>query len=118
MKLMTTLAASALAFWASTAAAEPPRLRESKPVAEAIIRGRNAQYVVRFDSPVDHATSRMAIVQGERQVQQLHLLLDSATDTLFAEAEAPAPGRYVLRWEAHSATGDVSRGDIPFSVAP
>jgi hypothetical protein len=90
----------------------------STPSAEAIIHGRNAEYVVRFDGPVDHAQSRLEILHDGHVVQRLNPLLDSAADVLFASAPAPAPGRYVLHWIVKSVPdeGD-SDGMIPFSVA-
>ena len=94
-------------------------VRESTPAAQAIIAGRHAEYVIRFDGLVDHRASRMAIVQSGRVVQTLVPLGDSAPDVLFASGEAPRPGKYVLRWRAISADdGVASGGEIPFSVAP
>jgi methionine-rich copper-binding protein CopC len=94
-------------------------VRESTPAAEAIITGRHAEYVIRFDGLVDHRASRMQIMQSGRVVQTLVPLGDSAPDVLFASGEAPRPGKYVLRWRAISAgDGVASNGDIRFSVAP
>lgn len=107
-----------LALWPGFAAARQLCVRESRPAAEAIIRGRHAEYVIYFDGPVDHAASRLQITQAGRLVQVLNPLLDSAIDVLFASGEAPPAGRYRLHWEARSIEGDVSLGDIPFSVAP
>jgi methionine-rich copper-binding protein CopC len=91
---------------------------ESRPAAETIIQGRHAEYVIRFNGPVDHAASRMQITQSGRVVQTLTPLLDSAVDVLFASGQAPPPGSYLLHWEARSMDGDVTKGDIPFRVAP
>ena len=105
--------------WAEIAAAGSLHVRESAPAAQAIIHGRHAEYVIRFDGLVDHAASRIEIVQAGRVIQSLPPLLDSAADVLFASGEVPAPGRYVLHWQARSAVdGIVSDGDIPFTVAP
>jgi hypothetical protein len=94
-------------------------VRDSKPAAETIIVGRHAEYVIRFDGLVDHAASRMQIVQSGRVVQSLTPLGDSAPDVLFASGETPSPGHYLLHWQARSADdGVVNSGDIPFSVAP
>ena len=107
-----------LALSPGVAAARQLHVRESRPVAEAIVHGRHSEYVVYFDGPVDHAASRLQITQAGRVVQVLNPLLDSAIDVLFASGEAPPVGQYVLHWEARSMDGDSSAGDIPFSVAP
>ena len=103
---------------ATPARADPPQMRESLPAAGSTIRGRHAEYVIRFDRPVDHAASRLEITQSGHVVQSLRFLLDSAPDVLFASGEAPAPGHYRLHWQAtSSADRTVAAGDIPFSVA-
>ena len=93
-------------------------VRQSQPTAQAIIHGRHAEYVIYFDGPVDHAASRLQITRSGKLVQTLVPRLDSAVDVLFADGETPPPGRYMLHWEARSADGDTSAGDIPFGVAP
>jgi methionine-rich copper-binding protein CopC len=98
--------------------ARPMHVLNSTPDAQAVMHGRNMQYIVRFDGPVDHAQSRLEIVHNGHVVQALHSLLDSAADVLFASASAPEPGDYVLHWSARSIDGDGFDGMIPFSVAP
>jgi methionine-rich copper-binding protein CopC len=105
-------------FGIGVADAGPLHVLESSPAAETMINGRHAEYVIRFDKPVDHYASRMEIVQSGRVVQTLTPRYDSAPDVLFASGETPAPGDYTLRWQARSPEdGVTSEGDIPFSVA-
>jgi methionine-rich copper-binding protein CopC len=117
-RMKFALLAAFVALWPGLSAARSVHVRESRPVAETVIRGRHAEYVIRFDGPVDHAASRMQITQSGRVIQSLTPLMDSAVDVLFASGETPPPGRYALHWEAKSADGDFSNGDIPFDVAP
>ena len=93
-------------------------LLEASPTAHAIIYGDHAEFVVRFDGPVDHVASRLEIVQSGRMIRALVPLVDSAVDVLFASGETPPAGNYLLRWRAVSPDGEVSVGDIAFSVAP
>ena len=100
------------------APARPMHVLSSTPEAEAIMQGRNAQYVVRFDGPVDHAQSRLEILRDGHVVQRLDPLLDSAADVLFASAPAPEPGRYMLHWIVKSVRDEeASEGMIAFSVS-
>jgi methionine-rich copper-binding protein CopC len=89
---------------------------ESKPQAETTIDGDHAEYVVRFDGPVNHYASRLEIVQDGRVVRTLRPLQNAAVDVLFAAAPVPAPGSYHLRWTAISGDGQQSSGEIPFTV--
>jgi methionine-rich copper-binding protein CopC len=102
--------------WSGVTAARTLHMMQSSPTAETIIQGNHAQYVVRFDGPVNHYASRLEITQGGNVVQTLNPLQDSAVDVLFASGAVPKPGSYMLHWEAVSAEGDTSKGDIPFQV--
>jgi methionine-rich copper-binding protein CopC len=100
------------------AAARPMHVLNSTPDAQAVMHGRNMQYIVRFDGPIDHRNSRLEILHDGAVIEVLHPLLDSAVDVLFASAPAPEPGSYVLHWVVKSMQdGDDSAGMIPFSVA-
>jgi methionine-rich copper-binding protein CopC len=99
------------------AVAQPPRPLESSPTAGAVLEGRAAQYFVRFDGPVDHYGARLSITQGDRVVEVLHALLDSAPEVLFAEAPELPAGNYLLRWLAPGVpSGEVAEGSVPFTV--
>jgi hypothetical protein len=100
------------------APARPMHVLASTPAAETIMRGDHAEYVVRFDGPVDHLQSRIEILRDGHLVESLHPLLDSAPDVLFASSPLPASGHYELHWVVKSIPDrDASEGTIPFSVA-
>jgi methionine-rich copper-binding protein CopC len=108
-----------LAIACGLAEARALHVRNSTPDVGAIIDGHHAQYVVRFDGPVDHAASRLYITQDHKVVESLVVLLDSAPDVLFSSGATLAAGHYNLHWYAKSAPdSEVVEGDIPFSVAP
>ena len=100
------------------ARARPMHVLASTPAAETIMHGNRAEYVVRFDGPVDHVQSRIEILQDGHLIQSLRPLLDSAPDVLFASSRLPRSGRYELHWIVKSMPDrDTSEGTIPFSVA-
>jgi methionine-rich copper-binding protein CopC len=115
---MRALALAPLLLIATAALAAPPTMRDSQPAAETLIRGRHTAYVVRFDTPVDHAASRLQLLQDGKVITELAPRLDSAPDVLYAAGETPRPGRYQLRWEVRSLNGESAEGVIPFSTAP
>jgi methionine-rich copper-binding protein CopC len=98
------------------AEARAVRMTGSTPAAETIIHGDHAEYVVRFDGPVNHFTSRLEINQDGHVLRSLKPLADSAVDVLFAAGPVPAVGHYTLHWTAVSADGETSSGEVPFSV--
>lgn len=112
---LTTLWAL-LGAWPGLAAASPVHMQESSPAAEAILHGEHAQYVVRFDGPVNYLASRLEITRSGKVVQTLHPLVNSAVDVLFASGAVPSAGHYMLHWVAVCADGERTMGDIPFTV--
>src|SRR5689334_1806646 len=97
-----TLGMALLLLSLQHALARPMHMIESFPAAQTEMDGRNAQYFVRFDGLVDHRGSRLFITQGDRTVERLTLLGDSAPEVLFASAPRLAPGEYELHWSAKS----------------
>ncbi|PPQ27861.1 copper resistance protein CopC [Rhodopila globiformis] len=93
------------------------QIRDTSPRANAVIHGRHAAFVLRFDGPVDHIRSRMEIVQSGKVIHVLVPREDSAPNVLFASGETPPPGQYTLHWQVRAEQGSVvSEGDLPFSV--
>jgi hypothetical protein len=90
----------------------------SLPVAKTVIQDKNAQYVVRFDTVVDHHASRLAIIKEGHVIRTLQPLLRSDTKSLTASASRLPPGDYELHWSARSASGEINEATISFTVAP
>ena len=74
---------------------------ESFPSAKAIVAGHNAQYVVRFDTLVNHQTSRLTITGPDKPAQELRIILHSDPKALTACAPRLPPGEYELHWRAY-----------------
>ncbi len=115
---MRVVVLAALMMICGAALAAPPQLRDSQPAAETLIRGRHTAYIVRFDVPIDHSTSRLQVLQDGKVIADVPPRLDSAPDVLYGAGETPRPGRYQLRWVVRSLNGERAEGVIPFSTAP
>lgn len=101
------------------AAAPPPGPDVRPPTVSVMTNGLTSGYAVRFGGPVDHAFSRLLIVQDGRVLQTLSARLDSAPNVLFARSRALPPGTYELHWTAKSMTdGNTSEGDSTFTIEP
>ena len=96
--------------------ARPMSVMGSFPMVNEIMDGRATSFSIRFDGPVDHATSRLTLVTPHG-TRALHARLDSEPNTLFTAVGTLPAGRYELRWEARSMDGDVTKGTIPFEVS-
>lgn len=116
-KAIATLVAVGISAPAAFAQTPGVHVLDSAPKAHAQIGSRNSQFFVRFDRPVDHIKSRLAIMQGDRVIETLHPRLESAPEVLFAEAPTLASGDYLLHWSVVTLQGaQVLEGDIPFKV--
>jgi methionine-rich copper-binding protein CopC len=99
------------------ARADDVRVMQSMPAASAVIGGRSSEFFVRFDRPVDHIHSTLAIMRDGKLVEQLHPRLESAPEVLFARVATLPAGDYKLHWEVRTMAGaEHLHGDIPFTV--
>jgi methionine-rich copper-binding protein CopC len=96
--------------------ARPMSVLESFPMVDQIMDGTATSFSIRFDGPVNHATSRLTLVTPHG-ARALHARLDSEPNTLFTGVGILPSGSYELRWEARAMDGEVSKGAIPFKVS-
>lgn len=90
---------------------------DSTPKAQAVIGEPSSEFFVRFDRPIDHIHSQLAIFSGDRLVERLVPRMESAPEVLFARAPTLPPGSYILRWNIRTmADVKVISGDIPFTI--
>jgi len=107
------LAAAAMMVLASPARAHAILL-ESDPRHAANIGAGARVLVLRFNSRLDHARSRLTLVRPGK-VQDVLPLAPGSDDALAANATL-APGAHVLRWQVLAIDGHITRGDVPFTV--
>lgn len=99
------------------AEARPLHVVGSPPGAQIYFTGPNAQYVVRFDGPVDHRSSVLFITRGNTVIQTLPPSHDTEANVLAGAAPRPASGDYVLHWVVRSfPDGQETEGSSNFSV--
>ncbi len=94
----------------------------SDPPAGARLAAAPSRVVVRFNSRIDAARSRLALVaatRGAAAAETLPLEIAPATDPTLLEAPCPplAPGPWRLRWQVLAVDGHITRGDIAFEIA-
>ena len=90
----------------------------AQPAVDAVVHGTTAEVVLRFNSRIDRERSRLLLVRADGSSTALALEDTPSPDTLVAKAAGLAPGPYRLRWQVLAIDGHITRGDIPFTVAP
>jgi hypothetical protein len=102
----------------STAARAHAIVVSSQPASGAVVHGKTVAVVVRFNSRIDPVRSRLLLVRADGSSTTLALGDTQNPDTLAATVGELAPGSYRVRWQVLAVDGHITRGDIPFTVAP
>ena len=89
-------------------------LVQSDPADRSTIPAGQHDLVLRYNSRIDRARSRLTL-QGTNAQMPLSLKQDSSADTLSAPAEL-TPGNYVIHWQVLAVDGHMTRGDVRFTV--
>ncbi len=89
---------------------------EASPAIDSSVTGPEIEFVLRFNSRIDHDRSRMILIGPDGVNRRLSVSHDSSLDTLKANASALTPGSYKLRWQVLAIDGHITRGDIPFRI--
>ncbi len=90
----------------------------AEPANGAVVHGQSIEVLLRFNSRLDRERSRLALVRADGSSASLALKDTAGPDTLAATIAGLSPGAYRLRWQVLAVDGHITRGDIPFTVAP
>jgi len=112
------LIASIGAFWSVPTAAAHAILLESNPALKSAVTGPDVPIKLRFNVRIDTFRSRLTLIHPDGSAQTLEISKQTPADTLSAEATGLAAGTYRLRWQVLASDGHITRGEIPFTVAP
>jgi copper resistance protein C len=93
-------------------------LLESTPALKSTVSGPDVPIKLRFNVRIDALRSRLTLIHPDGSAQALEISKQTPADTLSAEASGLAAGTYRLRWQVLASDGHITRGEIPFTVAP
>ena len=90
----------------------------AEPAVDAVLHAPSAHVLLRFNSRIDTGRSRLTLMAPGGAARSLALKPSGGPDTLAATIDGLTAGRYRLRWQVLAIDGHITRGDIPFAVAP
>jgi len=115
--MISGLASASLLLMPAGAWAQTIRVVETGPPDHGTIDSRSSEFFVRFDKPIDHIHSVLAVTQGGKVVEKLQPRFKTEPEVLFAMAPTLPPGEYKLHWLVKTLAGaDQVEGDISFTV--
>jgi len=117
MTCVFLLLAAATSMMVTSAGAHAVLL-ESTPALKSSVSGPDVPIKLRFNVRVDALRSRLTLVRPDGSLQALELSKETPADTLAASANGLGAGEYRLRWQVLASDGHITRGEIPFTVAP
>jgi len=91
-------------------------IMEAIPAQNDTVTGPDVFIVLKFNSRIDGARSRLTLVLPSKSTRSVTLDKQDSPDKLKARATGLAAGGYVLRWQVLASDGHISRGEIPFNV--
>lgn len=92
-------------------------LVQSTPAIEAKVAPGDVALRLRFNSRVDRGRSRLTLIRPDKSTEVLPISAEG-TDEFLLSHVALSPGAYTVRWQVLAIDGHITRGDVPFTVAP
>ncbi len=92
-------------------------LLESSPRPDEAVPSRLSRVVLRFNSRIEKALSKVSLVDRQGRRVLLRVSGEGEPDQVIAPLPTLAPGAYVLEWQVLSVDGHLTRGSFPFRVA-
>lgn len=91
---------------------------KAQPASGASMTGPDVDVVFTFNVRVDAVRSKLTLTHPDGTTSEIALIPDPSPAVLAGRITGLAPGNYSIRWQVLATDGHITRGDIPFVVAP
>jgi methionine-rich copper-binding protein CopC len=117
--IVATVAATAFAFTATTAAFAHAHLVRATPAAGGTVHDAPGEVVLRFNEKLETAFSTVVVRDAAgKQVDKADGQVDKADHTVMKVSLQPlTPGVYKVEWRALSTDTHKSNGDFAFTIS-
>jgi copper resistance protein C len=88
----------------------------SNPTDEQHVAAGKLAIRIEFNSRIDKARSRLQLIAPAGDKVDVPIDPTGDPNIVAGTTNALTPGAYVLRWQVLAIDGDITRGDIPFTV--
>jgi methionine-rich copper-binding protein CopC len=90
----------------------------AQPASGTTVTGPDIDVVFTFNVRIDGARSKLILTGPEGGTADIALVANSSPAALAGRLTGLAPGAYSIRWQVLATDGHITRGDVPFVVAP
>ena len=90
----------------------------STPEANATLAKSTFPVMLHFNSRIDHARSKVSLVDADGGETALAISPHSALDTIECDVRGLSAGAYTIHWQVLSVDGHITRGTVPFTIVP
>jgi methionine-rich copper-binding protein CopC len=90
----------------------------AQPAIGTTVTGPDVDVVFTFNVRIDGARSKLTLTQPDGATSDIAQLSDPSPAVLAGHLTGLAAGSYSIRWQVLATDGHITRGDIPFVVAP
>jgi methionine-rich copper-binding protein CopC len=91
---------------------------QSHPATGSAVPGPDIDIVFRFNVRIDGDRSKLTVMRPDGSTADVALAPDPNPAVLAGRLTGLAPGAYSIRWQVLATDGHITRGDVPFTVAP
>lgn len=89
----------------------------AQPAARSVMPAGEVGVDLEFNSRIDAARSRLAVIDGENRSTTLAIAENAPANRIQSRTPALTPGKYLLEWYVLSTDGHITRGRLKFDVA-
>lgn len=90
----------------------------AQPESDAVVTGPDMDVVFTFNVRIDADRSTLTLTQPDGTTVQIALIPNESPAVLAGHLAGMTAGPYSIRWQVLATDGHITRGDVPFTVAP
>lgn len=113
-----TMVLIGLIMGSSTLASAHAIIVSSQPAADAVVAGPDLAVVFTFNVRIDTERSTLTLTRPDGTTSRIALIPDASPAVLAGHLASLTSGAYSIRWQVLATDGHITRGDVPFTVAP
>jgi methionine-rich copper-binding protein CopC len=102
----------------STLASAHAIIVSAQPAPDSVVAGPDLAVVFAFNVRIDSARSTLTLTRPDGTTSNIAQIPEANPAVLAGHLAGLTSGAYSIRWQVLATDGHITRGDVPFTVAP